>query len=360
MSENSDTPPRRAPFTRVDWISLKTRRTRSDDPRLTVPRVGYPQHGRKDYKFWKSWGDTQITQAPRYSEELFCEGFNLTALEFYIVRMRLMSLLHRDSLYLSKRKVENKVDLDIEYEYREVEDKIAKHSLLCSPAVGALWKGKMIAEFISKTADFMRTKATALTDADGAPIPGEYEFRPNHIRLRPTWKWGPKVMTLKHANKDHTPISKLHIMIRTYPLEKNDDGSVIRVETILNRSGGRPKLEDADYATFRKKTLQIFTYAKGKEHRFSAAYMNPYMGNDMLLIEDDESLRVALSIMRVRGRTTMPFWFIEPNDDEGADDDSDASSIASWKTEGYYTDEGRERQFRHAARTLGRPASPEM
>jgi hypothetical protein len=47
-----------------------------------------------------------------------------------------------------------------------------KYSLLSSLKVSALWKGKMIADFITKTAKFMRAKFPVTVYADEDVVSG--------------------------------------------------------------------------------------------------------------------------------------------------------------------------------------------
>jgi hypothetical protein len=249
---------------------------------------------------------SEDTKYPQYSEELFCEGFNLTALDFYIVRRRLMSLLYRDSLYLKKRK--GGKFLDAEYEYREVEEKISKHSLLSSLKVGALWKGKMIADFITKTAEFMRAKFPVTVHADEDVVPGQPMFKLSHILIEPRWNWGPAVMALEYDRQEHTPLSRLNIVIRSYPPDPEDQGATIRVSSILLASTGKSPIDSASYDKFRVASLRIFTKATGREALYLAAYQNPYWGNEIILVDDDKSLRIAIKTLRVRGKATLPFW----------------------------------------------------
>jgi len=75
--------PARNPFQRLAWLDLSTRQTLTSDKRLLEPRAGYPLRLRDDWKFWKSSDDGKEVKAPAYSEEKFCEGFNLTALDYY-------------------------------------------------------------------------------------------------------------------------------------------------------------------------------------------------------------------------------------------------------------------------------------
>ncbi|KAH4041143.1 hypothetical protein HBI09_018580 [Parastagonospora nodorum] len=148
------------PFKRIIGVdlSLSRRQNVTKDPRLLVMRAGYPKHPRKDYKFWKSTKEDIPVQAPSYSEWKFCKGFNITAMDFYIIRRRLMSLLYRNQLYNKRRKVDRQIDFEVDFEYAEVKEKISKHHLLQSRQAHAYWKGKMIAEFITKTAALIREK----------------------------------------------------------------------------------------------------------------------------------------------------------------------------------------------------------
>ncbi|CAO2650420.1 Nn.00g017120.m01.CDS01 [Neocucurbitaria sp. VM-36] len=102
--------------------------------------------------------------------------------------------------------------------------------------------------------------------------------------------------------------------------------------------------------------------------------MNPYFENEFLLLEDDKSLQIAIKTLRTKGVTTVNFYLHkdgsskendadmtdvdkDKNKDVDADEDGDdESSEASWKSEGYYTDEGRERQLRKAIRVAKRAA----
>ncbi|KAH4041144.1 hypothetical protein HBI09_018590 [Parastagonospora nodorum] len=72
----------------------------------------------------------------------------------------------------------------------------------------------------------------------------------------------------------------------------------------------------------------------------------------MLQIEDNDSLHVALKTLKVRGVKTMRFWLLDISEDSDnkMDDGSKSSSIASWKSEGYYTEDGNKRLLRRAQR----------
>jgi hypothetical protein len=47
------------------------------------------------------------------------------------------------------------------------------------------------------------------------------------------------------------------------------------------------------------------TIKKSDEKDYRLCYQNPYFGNELLVIEDDDSLRVALKALRVRGKSLM-------------------------------------------------------
>lgn len=97
------------PFIRISHPSLEMRRTTTKDPRLLAARAGYLEHTKRSDVFWKSTvvgKEEEEVCRPVYSQEKFCKGFNITALDFYVLRYRLCSLLYRKCLWLKKQKEE--------------------------------------------------------------------------------------------------------------------------------------------------------------------------------------------------------------------------------------------------------------
>jgi hypothetical protein len=166
-------------FKRIVHPSLQKRRTHTKDPRLTVPRVGYPKHTRRDDTFGKVSPKEKRKSAFWYTiKEKFCEGFDLTAPVFYIVRYRLCVLLYRNGLWLKKQKEGKQAKPNVEFDYAEVEEKIGQHILLSGRHVHPYWKGKMIPEFVSRTAEWLRSKKQPLANEDGNVV--TYELMPEY------------------------------------------------------------------------------------------------------------------------------------------------------------------------------------
>ena len=308
----SEVPVRVDPFARsfrVVPLSLELRQTSTQDIRLKAERAGYPLHGRYDYKFWKSSEDGMKVNPPTYSSERFCEGYNISALDFYIVRRRLMQLLYRNDLYLRKRKGKNGPEAD--FDYAEVEEKIKQHALLQYRNAHPYWKNKMIPEFVTKTAEVMREKKTAVLGANGEPVADQFELVPNHILFSPSWTWGGD-LAQQYQRIAHIAINDMTMSIKSFESETKAI-KMIRVARILapkkKTGSGKLELDNADFALCWAEVMKKWrAIPKNSQQDYALAYLNPYWGNELLLITDTKSLVIALKTLRVRGK--MQFNFI--------------------------------------------------
>jgi hypothetical protein len=304
------------PFQRLIRSPLHHRRTHTRDPRLTVPRVGYKEHLRRDDDFWKSCepGQEQV-RLPTYSKEKFCEGFDLTALDFYIVRYRLCVLLYRDGLWLKKQKENKQAKPEVEFHYTEVEDKIAKHVLLSGRHVHPYWRNKMISEFVSKTAEWMRSKKMALVNSDGENV--SYSLVPNLTLISPAWTWGPTVKKLRYDSKKYERSDRLGVYIRASG-SLGDYSENIRLPEIVDKGHLRETItiKDCEYNLLANIVMRKFKVNITNKD-YALTYYNPYWGNELLSICDDDSLHVAIETLQVKGVGIVTF-IVSPSRSSGS------------------------------------------
>jgi len=295
-------------FHRLHHLPLKSRRTKTVDPRLVAPRAGYPFHKRNDHEFWKSAKGGKV-QLPTYNQELFCEGFDITALDFYIVRHRLIGLLYRDGLYEKKRKKANQSIPEAEYEYAVVEEKISQHILLSGKHVHPYWKRKMISEFITKTAEWM-SRAKLTYKVDGEPV--AVGIFPSHTPVNSKWTWGPDVRAKKYQNKDYPTLSSWSILVKADNSVKEHAESFRFASLLpLDEDGNitaETKIHDAEYDKLWALVKKKWSFGEDEnEEDFGLVYRNPYWGNELIRIIDDQSLHVALETLRTRGTRSVTF-----------------------------------------------------
>ena len=295
------------PFERLLHTSLDTRRKETKDPRLCVARAGYPAHLRQDDDFFKSLKNGKVS-LPNYSQEKFCEGFNITALDFYIVRYRLCTLLYRNRLWLKKQKEGKQAVPDVEYDYALIEDKIGKHCLLSNERVHPYWKNKMIAEFVSKTADWMRSKKidATTTNSAGEEVP-THILEPNQILVNPAWTWGEGVKSLNYEKIKHTSLDNLTIFLR--PQGSSPDAQeAVRASQIIPGNLKKFSINDCSFSILAAIITGHWTKINDlKQGRYVLAYYNPYWGNELLRIHDDQTLQVAIETLRIRGVHSISF-----------------------------------------------------
>ena len=268
-----------------------------------MPRAGYPAHHSLDDPFWKSLTNGKVA-LPSYNKEKFCEGFDLTVLDFYIVRRRLVTLLYRNNLYLRKQKEGNKVFLEVGFEYAVVQDRISKHVLLTSPYVHPWWRNKMIAEFVTRTAECMRTLQEPIdVKINGGSNP-QPAIWPHHRSITSLWTWGDEVKKIKYDNMSYIQASHFEIVVDTVLLVQKHLENIPFPEIV---DGGDPRkalsLEDAEFNLLYSITWDRYELRDTDGLVF--AYRNPIWGGEFLQIDDDASLRVALKALHVKGKNSV-------------------------------------------------------
>jgi len=298
--------PTRHPFKNVWYLDHPDRSDASRDPRYQVPRAGYDRHRRNDFDFWLNITSKGELHKVKFSINSFCEGFDITATQFYIVRYELMRVLFKDDLYKKLRKDKKKSKLSaVDAHYIHVEERISNHTLLDSPRVHGYWRRAIIKEFVISTAHQMRSKATPITNPDDSTSETTM-FIPNRSNFASHPKFGPAAKRLPIADEDYPDLET--ISIELYSLTGyEEDPHLIRLEKIIPVDQKDPdselSLDRADFSLLIEEVYRKNSHVTGDERRrYGVAYQNMYYGNAILLVEDDVTLRIALKALRIRGR----------------------------------------------------------
>ena len=309
-SDDTPTPqilsPDRHPFKPLFYLNHKDRSATTRDPDFTVPRAGYRRHSHTDLDFWFSRDDNGNMGSVSFSEHLFCEGYDITAIQFYVVRFELMRMLFKNDLYKLLRKMNNKTVPETYAHYDQVEQRISEHPLLNNPRVHAYWKRPMIKEFVSRTASLMRKKMTPVLDSHESTVIEEI-FLPNRVSLKTNWKWGPAVKSELRKKQPYAKLESVSIEIRLLP-DQGEPPSLIPLRDIIPHDESKPELslDKADYKLLVKEIAKLDTTTD--EDKYCIAYQNMFVGNALLLIEDDHTLYIALDTLRVRPKKLLPLF----------------------------------------------------
>jgi hypothetical protein len=306
---------------RLIKLPMKERRTLSDDPRLLVLRAGWSAHTTPDDDFWFLDKNGEIAK-PTYNQGKFCEGFNLTALDFYILNRRLMALLWRDDLWLMNWQS----DIKAKFKLAEVKKKVLKHPLFkknpLKAAIHPFWKDHMLREWMNRTSEWMRENSSFISENAGGRLekPEMQRWEPKYMTITTTWNWGPAVLALQYGKQSMVPLSKLSVIVR----DQLNDWAAKPINMVdfvpVNVKSFRITDLSFDLLWARiKKELDI----DDDDSSSILSYAHPYWGNEVLRIQDDRTLHVAVNALRVRGCNSITFLVVADPEAEYEEEDMD-------------------------------------
>ncbi|KAH5289651.1 hypothetical protein HBI26_251660 [Parastagonospora nodorum] len=283
--------------------TLRSRRLMSYDPSQLVPRGGWQKATVATYLN----GDTADETTPKaiaFSISIFIRGFNLTLIDFKIVRRCLIICI----VQIGLTNLDSLQSEEAQFWISEVASSMREHPLL-QKDIPSLFKENLTRLFITKTAIWMRTELDKNKDAF---TPGRSAF--------PTTSYGQSKFRLRGRALKLAPgpskisVEKL-VLIATLTDTKSDEemGQAVIPPAYMQKS--TQELEDMseetrtrwnpfyilDYARFVAAIENEFQDTDLGEYEWAVGWYSAEWGNQVLEITDDISLWVAIYVKRARG-----------------------------------------------------------
>ncbi|KAF2442676.1 hypothetical protein P171DRAFT_445278 [Karstenula rhodostoma CBS 690.94] len=243
-------------------------------PGYTKKRLGYTRPTRDWYR-----------KTPEYTQEKFCIGLDLSAIEFSMLRRKAVRAFVIEDVWKLAEVETKKRNINTKMAIGRIKAELMRHTFIRNrpDVVQPYWLDYMLDDFIQSVAVWMRKQQEKFPDT---LIPGRHYYRHGF-----TWPHNkkPKKCALKFLTLEIIPIE----MDERKEREHHAHISLRSLVSSQQRDEDDWELEDLSFARLWNKICRDRGIARDLKV-YTLAYINHYWGQESLLIYDNQTIKLKL------------------------------------------------------------------